>query len=96
MAELALAQLMERRLDARGVGGAYRERPVKQLSRAAAGLTAAGALLIARAALAARRPIAGGALLSAGALAERWTIFTAGLRRPPRARRTRSARSATA
>ena len=47
VAELALAQLMERRLDARGVGGAYRERPVKQLNRAAAGLTAAGALLIA-------------------------------------------------
>jgi len=76
VAELALAQLMERRLDARGVGGAYRERPVKQLNRAAAGLTAAGALLIARRSR--RAAIAGGVLLSAGALAERWTIFTAG------------------
>jgi hypothetical protein len=76
MAELALAQLMERRLDARGVGGAYHERPVKQLSRAAAGLTAAGALLITRRSR--RAAIAGGALLSAGALAERWTIFKAG------------------
>lgn len=76
LAELALARLMERRLDARGVGGAYRERPVKQLSRTAMSLTAAGALLITRRSR--RAAIAGGALLSAGALAERWTVFKAG------------------
>lgn len=74
--ELAVAQLMKRRLNARGVGGAYRERPVKQLSRAATGLTALGALLVTRRSRSAA--IAGGLLLSAGALAERWTVFKAG------------------
>jgi Polysulphide reductase, NrfD len=76
VAELALAQFMERRLDARGVGDAYKERPVKQLSRVATLLTAAGALLVT--CRARRAAIAGGVLLTAGALAERWTVFKAG------------------
>jgi hypothetical protein len=76
VAELTVAQLMHRKLRTRGAGGAYDERPVKQLSRAAAALTFAGALVISRRS----RPaaIAGGALLSTGALAQRWTVFKAG------------------
>ena len=77
LAELAVAQLMERRLDAHGAGEPYHE--LSTLKRAAFGLTAAGAALIAaRGSRSRRAAVAGGLLVSAGALAERWTVFRAG------------------
>jgi hypothetical protein len=76
VAELVVARAMERRLSARGVGGAYEEGAAHQLKRAATVLTAAGAGLIGiRTRCAA---VAGGALLTAGAIAERWSVFRAG------------------
>jgi len=66
--ELAIAQAMEQRP---AVKEAFED--VKPLKRAALGLTAAGAALVAT-----RRRRLGGALISAGALAERFTIFRAG------------------
>jgi formate-dependent nitrite reductase membrane component NrfD len=80
-AELVVAHLMEHRLAARGLGGAYGEPDVKRLSRGATLMTAAGAALIAGGGARSRAAaVAGGALLSGGALAERWTVFRAGTR----------------
>jgi hypothetical protein len=76
VAELAVARVMERRLAARGVGGAYEAGAARTLKRAATVLTAAGAGLIA--VRDRRAAVAGGALLSAGAIAERWSVFRAG------------------
>jgi hypothetical protein len=81
VAELALAQVMERRLKAKGLGEAFEEGGVGRLNRAARGLTLAGLGTVAAGARRSRRAaILGGALLSAGAIAERWTVFRAGSR----------------
>ena len=77
LGELVLAEVMERRLKARGAGGAYED--VSRLKRSALGLTAAGAaVLAARGSRSRQAAITGGLLVSAGALAERWAIFRAG------------------
>jgi len=74
IAELALAYAQERRPN---VKAAYDD--VKPLKRAAAGLTAAGAAVIAARGRNSRRAaVAGGLLLNAGAVAERFTVFRAG------------------
>jgi hypothetical protein len=73
VAELVIAQVMERRA---GVGGAYEAGAARTLKRAATALTAAGAGLMA--VRDRRAAVAGGALISAGALAERWSVFRAG------------------
>jgi hypothetical protein len=87
--ELLAAQIMERRLHARGTDAAYHEPPVKSLHRAAFALTATGAVLIAgRAGRSRSAAVAGGALVSAGALAERWAIFRAGSHSAERPRDT--------
>ena len=81
LAEASVALVMERRLSARGVGGAYKEPGVSALNRAATGLTLGGAVLIAaRGAHSRAAGIAGGLLVTAGAIAERWTVFGAGKR----------------
>ena len=76
-AEVAVAQVMERRLDSLGVGEPYHA----PLTRIATGLTAAGAgIVAARGARSRRAAVVGGALVSAGAVAERWAVFRAGRR----------------
>jgi hypothetical protein len=86
VAEVALTQAMERRVDAEGVGTPYHEGWAGRLAKAATALTGAGALaLAARGGRSRRWAVAGGALVTAGALAERWAIFRAGFqsaRRP--------------
>ena len=79
VAEIALTQAMERRLKGAGVGQPYHEGAAGRLSKAAVGLTAAGAALLATGGRRSRAvAVGGGALLTAGALAERWAIFRAG------------------
>jgi hypothetical protein len=79
VAEIALTQVMERRLARVGVGEPYHEGPAGALAKAATGLTAAGvALLAARGRRSRRAAVGAGALLTAGALAERWSVFRAG------------------
>jgi hypothetical protein len=81
VAEIAIAQAMERRLGAAGVGDAYHEGTTKHLNHAATALTLTGAAVIAAAGRRSRAAaVAGGLLVSAGALAERWTVFQAGRR----------------
>jgi hypothetical protein len=77
--EIGIALGMERRLQARGVGGGYDD--VASLNRAATGLTLAGAAVIAaRGARSRMAAVVGGTLVTAGAIAERWTVFRAGSR----------------
>jgi formate-dependent nitrite reductase membrane component NrfD len=79
VAELAVVQLMEHRLSARGVGDAYHQGNVKRLNHAAKLLTATGAAIIAaRGSRSRRAAVIGGTLLTGGAVAERWTVFRAG------------------
>ena len=79
IAEIALSQLMERRLKQAGVGQPYHEGAAGKLAKAATGLTAAGVgLLGARGARSRAAAIGAGALLTGGALAERWAVFRAG------------------
>jgi hypothetical protein len=75
-ATMVALQVMERRLG--DLGEPYRTGAAGRLKKAAEGLTAGGAGLLAAAGR--RRPAAtaGGALLLAGALCERWSIFRAG------------------
>jgi hypothetical protein len=74
LAELAVSRAMERRP---AVQEAFAD--VKPFKRAAYGLTASGAgLIAARGGRSRRAAVAGGLLLSAGAVAERWTVFRAG------------------
>jgi hypothetical protein len=81
VAETALAKLMERRLRAAGVAGAYEEAPISTFKHAATGLTLAGAgLVAARGSRSRLAAVAGGLLVTAGAIAERWTVFRAGSR----------------
>ncbi|HEU4977112.1 MAG TPA: NrfD/PsrC family molybdoenzyme membrane anchor subunit [Baekduia sp.] len=84
--ELVLVHLMERRLEREGVGEAYNVGKVKWLNHAATWATAAGAAVVAARGRRSRRAaVVGGALLTAGAIAERFTIFRAGVqsaRRP--------------
>jgi hypothetical protein len=81
LAEVAIAQTMERRLSSEGVGEAYHEGATKHLNHAASVLTIAGAAVVAAAGRRSRAAaVAGGLLVSAGALAERWTVFRAGHR----------------
>jgi hypothetical protein len=81
VAELALTQLMEHRLDRAGVGAGYHEASAARYARAAKLLTAAGTALIAGTARRSRlAAIAGGALATAGAIAERGAVFLAGSR----------------
>jgi hypothetical protein len=78
-ASLSLVELMERRLDAAGVGGAYHEPAVRRLGLLARALIAlGGALLAARGRRSRGAAAVAGGLLSGGAIAERWAIFRAG------------------
>jgi hypothetical protein len=76
-AELALAALMQHRLDE--LGEPYREGTAGTYARLARGLTVAGALLLAGAGARRRTAAVGaGALLLGGSLAERFSVFKAG------------------
>jgi hypothetical protein len=72
VAELATAQLMERRLGE--LGEPYHQGAAGRLSRAAQLLTSGGGLVLARASR--KRP--GAAMILAGALLERWAVYKAG------------------
>ena len=77
VAELAVNQLMHARLGS--FSNAYRKGRAGMYSRAATGLTAAGAGLLAGPGRRYRRAaVAGGAITMAGALAERWAVLSAG------------------
>ena len=77
IAEIALTELMERRLGE--VGESYRTGVAGTLTRAGKGLLAAGgALIAARAGRSRAAAAAGGGLLAAGALCERFAVFRAG------------------
>ncbi|HEU5243847.1 MAG TPA: NrfD/PsrC family molybdoenzyme membrane anchor subunit [Gaiellaceae bacterium] len=77
LAEGALMQAMERRLGK--VGEVYREGAAEKLSRAAKGLSLAGATLLARRGRKSRSSaVLGGALVCAGELCLRWSVFKAG------------------
>jgi hypothetical protein len=77
IAELGLAQLMERRLG--GLGEPYRQGRAGLYARAAKALLAAGAVGVAAGGRHDRRAaVAGSAALLAGSLVERWAIFRAG------------------
>jgi formate-dependent nitrite reductase membrane component NrfD len=81
LAEIAIAQTMERRLSSAGVGEPYHEGATKHLNHAATVLTLAGAAVVAAAGRRSRAAaVAGGLLVTAGAVAERWTVFRAGHR----------------
>ena len=76
---------MERRLGE--LAEPYREGAAGAYGKAARGLTAGGALLLAaRAAHSRTTAVAGGALLLAGAVCKRWSVFEAGFQsaRDPR------------
>jgi hypothetical protein len=89
LVEIALTQLMERRLKRAGVGEPYHEGAAGVLAKGATALTAAGAgLLVARGARSRPAAVGAGALLTAGALAERWAIFRAGFQSAARPRDT--------
>ncbi|WP_157592505.1 polysulfide reductase NrfD [Solirubrobacter soli] len=84
--EVLVAQVMERRLRALGVGAPYKRSAVHSAAKA---LTLAGAAMIAaRGARSRGAAITGGALVSAGALTERWAIFRAGTHSAQRPRDT--------
>jgi hypothetical protein len=77
VAELVIAQAMERRLGR--LAEPYRRGAPGALSKAATGLTLGGAALLARAGGRDRAAaVAGGAMVVAGALAERFSVFRAG------------------
>jgi hypothetical protein len=77
LAELALVELMERRLGP--LAEPYEQGPrAAGFARLAKGLTAAGAAAMALLGRRRTGAVAGGALLVAGALAERWAVFRAG------------------
>jgi formate-dependent nitrite reductase membrane component NrfD len=83
--ELALGQLMERRLGF--VGEVYRRGEAGRLNRLAKACTAAGgALLATRGKRSRAAAVAGGALVLTGELALRWSVFKAGFQsaRDPR------------
>jgi len=76
-AELLAVQVMERRLG--DLAEAYRSGAAETYSRAARGLTVAGALVLAARGRRRREAaVAGGAMLLAGAASERWSVFKAG------------------
>ncbi|MCW3056097.1 MAG: Polysulfide reductase, NrfD [Solirubrobacterales bacterium] len=75
--ELMLVPLMERRLGE--LAEPYHDGPAGSYSRAARGLTASGALLLATRAHRGRAAaMAAGTLVLAGAVCERWSVFKAG------------------
>ena len=77
LAEGALMQAMELRLGT--VGEVYRQGEAGKLSRAAKGLAAAGAALLATRGRKSRASaVVGGAMVCAGELCLRWTVFKAG------------------
>jgi Polysulphide reductase, NrfD len=77
VAELVAIRAMDRGLGE--VGRPYREGAAGRYARAAQGLTAAGAVVVAAGARRSRAAaLAGGALVAAGALAERFSVFRAG------------------
>jgi hypothetical protein len=79
VAELALTQVMEHRLDAAGVGTPYHEGRVRRYVQAARALTALGGLAMAvRGGRSRGASVAAGGLLTAGAIAQRWAVFRAG------------------
>jgi len=79
VAELAIEQLMEKRLGE--LGQPYHEGSPHKLMQVRRATTLGGALLLAwRGARSRRAGVAGGALLGAGALAARWSIFKAGFK----------------
>jgi formate-dependent nitrite reductase membrane component NrfD len=98
LAEGALMQAMELRLGT--VGEVYRRGQAGKLSRAAKGLSLAGAALLARRGRKSRSSaVLGGALVCAGELCLRWSVFKAGFQsardpkyvvEPQRARVSRS------
>jgi hypothetical protein len=83
VAENVAMQVMERRLGL--VGEPYHQGTAGKLSRAAKGLTAAGALLLVRGRSRAAT-VAGSALVLGGEVALRWSVFRAGFQsaRDPR------------
>jgi formate-dependent nitrite reductase membrane component NrfD len=79
VAELALTQAMEKRLERRGVGAPYHEGAAGVLTKLATALTAAGVgVLAARGSRSRTAAIGAAALMTAGAIAERWAVFRAG------------------
>ena len=76
VAEIASAQLMERRLGE--LAEPYRQGAAGALSKLAGGLTLAGGALLAARGGRRDAAVAGGALVLAGALAERFSVFRAG------------------
>ena len=77
LAEGALMQAMELRLET--VGEVYHQGEAGKLSRAAKGLAAAGAALLATRGRKSRASaVVGGAMVCAGELCLRWTVFKAG------------------
>jgi hypothetical protein len=79
VAEIALTQLMERRLSHAGVGEPYHEGAAGVLAKVATGLAALGGVtLAARGGRSRGAAIGGGALLTGAAVAERWAVFRAG------------------
>jgi formate-dependent nitrite reductase membrane component NrfD len=84
VAEVAAAQLMERRLG--HLAQPYHQGAAGVLSKLAGGLTLGGAAALALAGRRRAAAAAGGALVLAGALAERWSVFRAGFQsaRDPR------------
>src|SRR4051794_18875115 len=79
VAEIALTQAMEHRLERVGVGEPYHEGAAGRLGKAATALTTAGAgVLLALGRRSRPAAVGAGALLTAGAIAERWAVFRAG------------------
>jgi len=77
LVEVALTQVMERRLGP--LGSAYSEGPAGKFGKAAKALNLAGAVVAAAAGHRNRAAaVAGSALVSAGALCARWSVFKAG------------------
>ena len=74
--EIVNSQLMTRRLGP--LASAYEEGEVGRLDKISAGLTVAGAVVIAGAGKRRAGAVAGGALLIAGAACKRWAVFKAG------------------
>jgi hypothetical protein len=78
LAELALAQAMERSLGE--LGENYRSGWAGRLGRASKALTAAGVgLVAARGSRSRGAAVAGGALINAGSFCLRWSVFRAGV-----------------
>jgi DMSO reductase anchor subunit len=75
--ESAMTEVMERRLGE--LGAPYREGAAGRLAKAAKGLTAVGAVLMAAGARRSRPVVAAGAVaLLAGSVCERWAVYKAG------------------